>query len=99
MQIRLMPSAAALILFVGANAGALAETWKLPEEIAPKSEAGAPAVSTPATAASAPVTAEAAPAPAPVDKAAKKKECKSQAGAKGLHGKQRRQFMDECEKS
>ncbi len=90
MKIQKMLSAAALIGFIGASAGAAAETWQLPEEIAPKKPAAAaPAGATPAPAAAA----------APVDKEAKAKECKAQSVAKGLHGKQRKQFLEDCAKS
>jgi hypothetical protein len=71
---------------------AVAETWKAPSEIAPQQAQTQPAA--PATPSA---TAPAKPAAATVDdRKAKAKECSAQADAKGLHGKARKHFRDEC---
>jgi hypothetical protein len=77
-----------------APAPAAPTTWAPPAEIAPKA---APAVA-PAPSAEAPVAAAqpASPAPAAKTHAEKEKDCRAQADAKGLHGKERKQFRAEC---
>jgi hypothetical protein len=82
---------AALIL---ANA-AMAQVWQPPAEIAPKSTTAAVP---PAAAAPEP------PAPpnvaqTPKSKEAKAKDCKAQSAAKGLHGPDRKKFIDDCKNS
>ncbi|MGD9542554.1 MAG: PsiF family protein [Methylocystis sp.] len=69
-------------------------TWAPPEEIAPKTAAPAEA---PAPSAEAPAAAQPANA-APVSKthAERQKDCRAQADAKGLHGKERKHFKAEC---
>jgi len=77
-----------------APAGAAPTTWAPPAEIAPKA---APAA-TPAPSAEAPAAA-APPAPsaaAPKTHAEREKDCRAQADAKGLHGKERKQFKSDC---
>lgn len=71
------------------GASAVAETtWKPPAEIAPKAaEAGA--------AASGETAAPATPA-APQSAADKQKSCNEQAKAKGLKGKEKKQFKADC---
>jgi hypothetical protein len=85
---------------IAASAYAGDTAWKPPQEIAPKADSQAQ--STPAPAAQ-----PAAPAAAPEKKAepqtpearkAKSKDCSAQADAKGLHGKERKKFRDECKK-
>ncbi|MGD9539361.1 PsiF family protein [Methylocystis sp.] len=75
-------------------AGNAATTWAPPAEIAPKAapaEAAAPNVEAPAA------TAQPAPAaPAAKTHAQREKDCRAQADAKGLHGKERKQFKAGC---
>jgi len=79
-----------------APAGAAPTTWAPPAEIAPK----AAPIAAPAANAEAPPAAAAQPAarPAPAAKthAEREKDCRAQADAKGLHGKERKQFRSEC---
>ncbi len=83
------------VLWAGA---ALAQTWAPPAEIAPKQGSQAQAAPAP-TPAPAPVVAEQKPAAAaPATKKDKAKDCKAQADAKGLHGKERKKFNAECMK-
>jgi hypothetical protein len=104
-----MKSIAAGVLFASLSVGAaaLAEpkpsasasdsptTWAPPAEIAPKaaasSEAPAPSAEAPAAAAQ-----PATHAPAAKTHAEKDKDCRAQADAKGLHGKERKHFKTEC---
>jgi hypothetical protein len=93
---------AALIAAGAAGAGDV--QWKPPQEIAPKAEAEAP--SAPAAPAAQPAAAPAkagepkkAEPMSPEAKKAKAKECSDQADAKGLHGKERKKFRDDCKKS
>jgi hypothetical protein len=94
---------AALMAAGAAGAGDI--QWKPPGEIAPKAEAqtqSAPAAAQPAAPAAAPAkTAEPKKAEplSPEAKKAKAKECSDQADAKGLHGKARKKFRDDCKKS
>lgn len=67
-------------------------TWAPPAEIAPKA---APA-ETPAPKAEAPAAATQPAAAAPKTHAEKEKDCRAQADAKGLHGKERKQFKSDC---
>jgi len=103
-----MKSIAAGVLFASLSVGAaaLAEpkpsatadaaptTWAPPAEIAPKaaapSEAAAPSAEAPAT------TQPATHAPAAKTHAEKDKDCRAQADAKGLHGKERKHFKTDC---
>jgi len=73
---------------------AASTTWAPPAEIAPKA---APAVA-PAPSAEAPAAAAqpASIAPAAKTHAEKEKDCRAQADAKGLHGKERKQFRSDC---
>lgn len=77
-----------------ATAGAAPTTWAPPAEIAPKaaapSEAAAPSAEAPAT------TQPATHAPAAKSHAEKDKDCRAQADAKGLHGKERKHFKTDC---
>jgi hypothetical protein len=77
-----------------APASAAPTTWAPPAEIAPKA---APAVA-PAPSAEAPAAAAQPASIAPTAKthAEKEKDCRAQADAKGLHGKERKQFRSEC---
>lgn len=69
-------------------------TWAPPAEIAPKAT---PAVA-PAPSAEAPAAAAqpASPVPGAKTHAEREKDCRAQADAKGLHGKERKQFRSEC---
>ncbi|MBM3552244.1 MAG: hypothetical protein FJX45_10840 [Alphaproteobacteria bacterium] len=77
-----------------ASAGNAPTTWAPPAEIAPKAapaETPPPKAETPAAAAH----------PAPAASGAKthaerEKDCRAQADAKGLHGKERKQFKSDC---
>jgi hypothetical protein len=77
-----------------APAGNAPTTWAPPAEIAPKAgpaEAPAPKAEAPAAAAQ--------PTPAalaPKTHAEREKDCRAQADAKGLHGKERKQFRMGC---
>ncbi len=78
-----------------APAGGAPTTWAPPAEIAPKTAAPAAA---PAPNVGAPA---AAAQPAPTVPAAKthaerERDCRAQADAKGLHGKERKQFKSDC---
>jgi len=85
------------------GAAALAETkapdaptaWAPPAEIAPKSAATAAA---PAPSAEAPADAAqpASAAPGAKTHAEREKDCRAQADAKGLHGKDRKHFKTDC---
>jgi hypothetical protein len=85
------------------GAAALAETkapdaptaWAPPAEIAPKSAApsDAPAAGAEAPAAAAQPTSA---APAARTHAEREKDCRTQADAKGLHGKDRKHFKTDC---
>jgi hypothetical protein len=74
-------------------APAMAEqVWAPPAEIAGKvPQAQAQAETAPAPAAQKPATAQ--------DIKTKRKDCRAQADAKGLHGKARKAFRAECEKA
>ncbi|MGD9658815.1 MAG: PsiF family protein [Methylocystis sp.] len=77
-----------------APAGNAPTTWAPPAEIAPKTapaEALAPSVEAPAAAAQ-----PAPAAPAAKSHAEKEKNCRAQADAKGLHGKERKHFKSGC---
>ncbi|MGJ0621454.1 MAG: PsiF family protein [Methylocystis sp.] len=78
-----------------APAGNAPTTWAPPAEIAPKAapaaEAPAPSAETPAAAAQ-----PAPAAPAAKTHAEKEKDCRAQADAKGLHGKERKHFRSDC---
>ncbi|MBI1981006.1 MAG: hypothetical protein HYS63_05550 [Methylocystis sp.] len=77
-----------------APAGNAPTTWAPPAEIAPKAapaEAPAPVSAAPAAAAQ-----PAPSAPAAKTHAERDKDCRAQADAKGLHGKERKQFKLEC---
>jgi hypothetical protein len=86
-----------------AGAGFAGETvWKPPQEIGQNAAPQAQADPTPV-----PVPVAPAPTAAPAKKSgpataderrAKAKECSVQADAKGLHGKERKIFRDECKK-
>ncbi|QGM48115.1 phosphate starvation-inducible protein PsiF [Methylocystis heyeri] len=68
------------------------QVWAPPAEIAGKvPQAQAQAETAPAPAAQKPATAE--------DAKTKRKDCRAQADAKGLHGKARKAFRAECEKA
>ena len=84
------------------GAAALAETkapdaptaWAPPAEIAPKSAAPADA---PAPSAEAPAAAAQPTSAAPArTHAEREKDCRAQADAKGLHGKDRKHFKTDC---
>jgi hypothetical protein len=84
------------------GAAALAETkapdaptaWAPPAEIAPKSAATAAA---PAPSAEAPAAATQPASAAPArTHAEREKDCRAQADAKGLHGKDRKHFKTDC---
>jgi hypothetical protein len=75
-------------------AGASPTTWAPPAEIAPKAAptaAPAPNVEAPAAAAQ-----PASAAPATKTHAERERDCRAQADAKGLHGKERKQFKSGC---
>lgn len=77
-----------------APAGSAPTTWAPPAEIAPKgapAEATAPSAEAPAAAAQ-----PASPAPAAKTHAEREKDCRAQADAKGLHGKERKLFKSGC---
>jgi len=78
-----------------APAGAAPTTWAPPAEIAPKTAAPveAPAPSAEAPDAAAP---PASPAPGAKTHAQREKDCRAQADAKGLHGKERKHFKASC---
>lgn len=69
-------------------------TWAPPAEIAPKA---APAETPPPKAETPAAAAQPAPAaPAAKTHAEREKDCRAQADAKGLHGKERKQFKSDC---
>lgn len=77
-----------------APAGNAPTTWAPPAEIAPKAapaEAPAPKAEAPAAA-----TQPAPAAPVAKTHAEREKDCRAQADAKGLHGKERKQFKSGC---
>lgn len=77
-----------------APAGSAPTVWAPPAEIAPKAapaQAAAPSAEAPAAAAQ-----PAPAAPAAKTHAEREKDCRAQADAKGLHGKERKQFRSEC---
>jgi len=78
-----MKSIAAGVLFASLSLGAAALAEPKPSAPAPSAEA--PATTQPAT-----------HAPAAKTHAEKDKDCRSQADAKGLHGKERKHFKTEC---
>ncbi len=87
-------------LWAGSAAQTIAQTWAPPAEIAPKQAPQAQAAPTPTIAAEQKPAAPAAAAPkTAATKKDKAKECKAQADAKGLHGKERKKFREECVKS
>ncbi|MFA6205908.1 MAG: PsiF family protein [Methylocystis sp.] len=100
-----MKSIVAGVLCAGLSFGAaaLAETkapdaptaWVPPAEIAPKSATTAAA---PAPSAEAPADAAqpASAAPGAKTHAEREKDCRAQADAKGLHGKDRKHFKTDC---
>ncbi|AZG75750.1 PsiF family protein [Methylocystis rosea] len=68
--------------------------WAPPAEIAPKSAAPSDA---PAPSAEAPATAAQPTSAAPArTHAEREKDCRTQADAKGLHGKERKHFKSDC---
>lgn len=87
--------ACAALLVVSAHAETV---WKPPAEIAQKANETGAAPAAPAAAAPAAPAPAAAPAK-PVSKAEKEKSCAEQAVAKGLKGKEKRQFKAECVKA
>ena len=82
-----------LICFVCAGS-ATAQTWLPPKEIAPKTETGAAPPSTTQAPASSGKTAD-----NPKNKEAKAKDCKAQSISKGLHGPERKKFIEDCKHS
>lgn len=96
-------AAGVLCASLSLGAAALAETkapdaptaWAPPAEIAPKSAApsDAPAAGAEAPAAAAQPTSA---APAARTHAEREKDCRTQADAKGLHGKERKHFKSDC---
>ncbi|PWB79027.1 MAG: phosphate starvation-inducible protein PsiF [Methylocystaceae bacterium] len=104
MTIKSVMSITIAALGFGASA-ALAQSWAPPAEIAPaepaavavapEPDAGAKSAAKPAPTA---VAAE-KPASSAEEKKAKSKDCTAQADAKGLHGKERKKFRDQCKKA
>ena len=91
MNIKSIIAVAILTCFIASSAAA--QTWLPPKEIAPKTETNAsPTPATPAPA----TTAKDADKP---KKEAKAKDCKAQSAAKGLHGPERKKFLEECKHS
>ncbi len=77
-----------------APAGGAPTAWAPPAEIAPKSAAPAAA---PAPSAEAPAAAAQPASAAPArTHAEREKDCRAQAEAKGLHGKDRKHFKADC---
>jgi len=90
--------ASVVIAAVAAGSAFAGETvWKPPQEIAPRSEPQAQADPAPVVQPAAP--AKTAAPTTPDARRARAKECSAQADAKGLHGKERKKFRDECKKS
>jgi len=75
---------------------ASAQTWLPPKEIQSKTDAGAAPATTPTPA---PPAAAAKNTDASKNKEAKMKDCKAQSLAKGLHGAERKKFLDSCKNS
>jgi hypothetical protein len=86
---------ASLVGGFAASAALAEQKWLPPQEIAPRSAAATPA----APAVAAPTVTPVKPATIVEDKKAKAKDCSAQADAKGLHGKERKKFKEECGKS
>lgn len=84
----------ALTAIMLASSAMAQQNWAPPAEIAPK----APQAQAETAPAAAPAPAAQKPAATAEDRANKKKECRAQADAKGLHGKARKAFRAECEK-
>jgi hypothetical protein len=94
MNARIFTASATLAAFLGASV-AMAETWLPPKEIQPKAEGSA----TPAATPQQPQAAPAKATEAPKNKEAKTKDCKAQSAAKGLHGPERKKFIESCKNS
>lgn len=73
-------------------------TWLPPKEIQSKTDAAPPAATTPAPAPTAAKSAAKSP-DAAKGKEAKVKDCKAQSLAKGLHGSERKKFLESCKNS
>lgn len=76
-----------------ASAGNAPTTWAPPAEIAPKA---APAETPPKAETPAAAAQPAPAAAAPKTHAEREKDCRAQADAKGLHGKERKHFKSDC---
>ncbi len=95
-RLKLIAQGALVSVFL--TGGAISQTWQPPAEIAPKATA-----TTPAAPSAAPVPEQAASekiAQTPAkSREAKTKDCKAQSAAKGLHGAERKKFIEECKNS
>jgi hypothetical protein len=103
MGIKSAFAATTMACFLAHSAGA--QTWLPPKEIQPKTDTGGAATSAQtsapgATAAKSSDPAKGVSAPKGADaskaKEAKLKDCKAQSLAKGLHGAERKKFLDSC---